>query len=102
MSLCCRDFVVVDHLELLLSGGTEVPRGGHSLHGVRLASLTAAAALAVVCSAAINFAGGPGIGLDFVPRITIHRRPDASEGEERPVVVERKPHQILVLLGWRV
>ena len=33
-SLCCRDFVVVDHLELLLSGGTEVPRGGHSLHGV--------------------------------------------------------------------
>jgi hypothetical protein len=73
----------------------------HSM-ALRLASLTAAAALAVVCSAAINFAGGPGIGLDFAPRITIHRRPDASEGEQRPVVVERKPHQILVLLGWRV
>ena len=36
----------------------------HSM-ALRLASLTAAAALAVVCSAAINFAGGPGIGLDL-------------------------------------
>lgn len=34
--------------------------------------------------------------------VTIERRPDASEGEQRPIVVERKPHQILVLLGWRV
>jgi hypothetical protein len=31
--------------------------------------------------------------------LTVERRPDASEGEQRPVVVEREPHLVLLSLA---
>ena len=42
----------------------------------------------------------PGTGFDLVA-ITVERHPHASEGEQWPVIAERKPHHIL-FLGLRV
>jgi len=40
------------------------------------------------------------------PTISVERGPDASEGEQRPIVIEREPHHVFLLgLGvrlWRV
>ena len=32
--------------------------------------------------------------------ITVERRPDAGEGEQRPIIVERKPDHIFFLRFW--